>query len=184
MRSIRGDNYAFLRQAMMSGWAPINPCSCNFTISICLDRESEPELINMRHNTPLHYALCCGSMQCAMALLVAFPHLASLKCTWHRAAQQEGGDETWTTIELVSFFCSLYENKDERRHVNYFLARQVLRCLAENPQVLPFVNGPSPLQRLMQVGTDAEAATAALAQTAACWCSTQDKYLHDQQMGQ
>eukprot|EP00961_Rhodomonas_salina_P197585 2666322-Rhodomonas_salina.2 len=174
MRSIRGDNYAFLRQAMMSGWAPINPCSCNFTISFCLDRDSEPELMSMRHNTPLHYALCCGSMQCAMALLVAFPHLVSLKCSWQRGNGSTGATETWTTLELVSFFSSLYEGKDERRHSNYFLASQVLRCLAENPQVLPFVNMPSPMQRLLEIGTNAEAATTSLAQSAAVWCATHD----------
>lgn len=160
MRSIQADNYKFIRHMIMAGWSPVNPTACGFSITI--NRQGEREVWQVKRATPLHYAVCCGSLQAAAAILIAFPETASLSCKVECSSSHMPLESMWTTHDLTSFFGNLYMSLDEERHTAYKQASSVLLRLKQDPQSLPFMQHASPQERLAAAGTDALQVTSAL----------------------
>jgi len=149
MRSIQSDNYTFIRHMIIQGWKPANPRTCSFSVRINRDNV-EPELWQVREATPVHYAVCCGSLEAAAGLVVAFPELAFASCEVEAGggADSMGRRSRWTALEFASFFGSLYVGVDSGRHGAYQEASLVLLHLKEHPRRLPFMLHHTPALRL------------------------------------
>jgi hypothetical protein len=150
MRSIQADNYKFIRYMIMSGWAPTNPAGCSFPLSI--NRGFETEEWKISQATPLHYAVCSGSLQAASALLIAFPEFASMSCKVETVSARMPQTLMWTTLDLTDFFAYLYMSLDSGRHLAFRQASSVLLQLQQDPDRLPFMRASTPSERLEQAG--------------------------------
>eukprot|EP00286_Rhodomonas_abbreviata_P023815 CAMPEP_0181296250 /NCGR_PEP_ID=MMETSP1101-20121128/4597_1 /TAXON_ID=46948 /ORGANISM="Rhodomonas abbreviata, Strain Caron Lab Isolate" /LENGTH=129 /DNA_ID=CAMNT_0023401089 /DNA_START=302 /DNA_END=691 /DNA_ORIENTATION=+ len=117
----------------------------------------EPEVLRVYGATPLHYAICCGALRAASALAIAFPHLSRDKCYVDTDGSCSKNPAVWTTLDFASYFCNLYLNKDRGRHESFRQTSVILLTLQQNPSALPFLQFPTPRQRLVAAGRDAEA---------------------------
>lgn len=168
MRSIQADNYKFIRHMIMTGWTPTNPSACSFSITI--NRNGDQEIWRVSQATPLHYAVCSGSLQAATAILIAFPELAALSCKVKTAdTSRMPRESTWTSLDLTSFFGNLYMTLDRDRHLAYQQASLVLLHLKQDPMRLPFMEFPTPVGRLSAAGKNPQEVTQNL--LAAIQCS-------------
>jgi len=156
MRAIKGDNYCFLRYMLVSGWVPRNPNACNFSITIECNSPQEMEYLHVKDATPLHYAICCGSLKAVAVLIIAFPELVDLSCTIESSSEaRDTVRSQWSTLDLVSFFSNLYVNKEQSRHQAYSNLCVLILALQQTRHILPFVNLPSTRERLLAAGKDA-----------------------------
>jgi len=160
MRSIQSDNYKFIRHMIMAGWSPTNNTACGFSVNI--NRNSEREVWHVRQATPLHYAVCCGALQAASALLIAFPELAFLSCKVETSCDDFSRATSWTALDFASFFGNLYVAVEEERHLAYKQASLVLLHLKEDRSRLPFMEAETARERLADAGKDPRKMTAAM----------------------
>ncbi len=133
MRSIGADNYKFIRDIIMSGWAPTNPTGYSFSLKIHSGLGTEEWTISQA--TPLHYAVCSGSLRAAAAILIAFPDFASMSCKVETSSTRMPQRPMWTTLDLTSFFANLYMPLDSDRHLAYRLASSVILQLQQGADV-------------------------------------------------
>lgn len=152
LRSIQTDNFKFIRHMIMAGWKPTNPTACGFSITI--NKYGVQEQWQVTQATPLHYAVCCASLQAATAILIAFPALASLSCKVTSSASDFPQSSRWTTLDLTSFFGNLYKSVDQPRHKAYEQASLVLLQMALDPPCLSFMQQLTPRERLSHAGGD------------------------------
>eukprot|EP00288_Rhodomonas_lens_P019142 CAMPEP_0177716672 /NCGR_PEP_ID=MMETSP0484_2-20121128/14629_1 /TAXON_ID=354590 /ORGANISM="Rhodomonas lens, Strain RHODO" /LENGTH=292 /DNA_ID=CAMNT_0019228707 /DNA_START=13 /DNA_END=888 /DNA_ORIENTATION=- len=162
MRSIQGDNYRFLRHMIILGWSPVNPRACNFSITTKLARSSQSEVLNIREASPLHYAICCGSLLAASALLIAFPELAALKCKVKATNGNVCREGEFTALDLARYFVSLYVHGNAEKLTAYQQAHQVLLMLHASPSTFPFISHATPQARLVAAGKEPQAVAASL----------------------
>lgn len=157
MRSIQSDNYKFIRHMIIHGWTPTNPSACSFPITI--NRDGEKEMWQVSQATPLHYAVCSGSLQAAAAILIAFPELAFQTCKVVTESSRMPAETMWTTLDLTSFFGKLYMTLDRERHLAYTQASLVLLRLQQDPARVPFMQFATARERLEQAGSNPFAPT-------------------------
>jgi len=162
MRSIQGDNYRFLRHMIILGWSPVNPRACNFSITTKLARSSQSEVLSIREASPLHYAICCGSLHAASALLIAFPELAALKCKVKATNGTVSREGEFTALDLARYFVSLYVHGNAEKLAAYQQAHAVLLNLHVSPSTVPFISHPTPQARLVAAGKEPHVVAASL----------------------
>ncbi len=154
MRSIQADNYKFIRHMIITGWTPAHPTACSF--------HGQREVWQVRQATPLHYAVCCGSLQAAAALLIAFPELVDVSCKVETSSDSTQREATWTALDLTSFFGNLYMSLDQERHVAYQQASLVLLHMKQNARRFAFMQHDSAKDRLEAAGKNPQEVTAAI----------------------
>ena len=153
LRGVKANNYPFLRQMLLLGWAsPATTGMCQFSFSIQIGG-THPETFAFRGASMLHYALCCSSFEVAAALLIAQPSLVDARCFIAIGA----ADVEMSTTDLASFLCGLYGQHDTYRTIC-----AVLCAARTNPAALPFLGLPSDAERLTAAGPDGEAVVKAL----------------------
>jgi hypothetical protein len=166
LRSIQADNYKFISHMIAAGWEPTSPKSCGFVITM-LEHEQK-EVWEVTGATPLHYAICCGRLQSATALLVAFPQYAQMRCEIKRQSQSTsptlGHDQVshWSVLDLAVHFMRVFQSKNHVRAEAYEKASLVLMQLNQDKSQLPFVSLPTAGERLRAAGDCAITAMGAL----------------------
>mmetsp|Transcript_27027 Transcript_27027/g.54402 ORF Transcript_27027/g.54402 Transcript_27027/m.54402 type:complete len:269 (-) Transcript_27027:70-876(-) len=166
MSSIQADNFKFVRHMIMAGGTYSTPNQCIFSVTINrlgADRQVKEDW-HVSNANPLHYAISCGSLNAAVALLIAFPELISEKCAVRIEAEgRKAKRARWTPLSLASFFAQLYLCVDAPRHEGYSRAAAVLERLSTDPQGFPFVHHDTPRERLEASGSDMDVVLTAFA---------------------
>ncbi|EKX31147.1 hypothetical protein GUITHDRAFT_122648 [Guillardia theta CCMP2712] len=175
MRSVQSNNFPFVCHMILSGWTPnvVNPTLCHFSVTVHRTTWNQRDCLHVKNACLLHYAICCGSLQAATALLVAFPHLATLPCTVSGLHGSE--EEEWSMLELAQFFCDLYKDQKDDLYSAYKMAHMVLTCMHSDPSVLPFINNATPRERLVAGGGEATAMIGALCEAACKTCTAMEE---------
>lgn len=158
--SIQGDNYKFLRFMLTSEWSGSLPTTCNFSLAI--RRSERPEEILVSHASLLHYAICCGSLHAAAALIVAFPEQAQQSCQVEMCSGRRPWVLNWTSLDFASLLCSLYESTDQHKKTAYDQAFACLLNLHQCLQDVPFMREATPRKRLLAAGGDSNLVVHAL----------------------
>eukprot|EP00961_Rhodomonas_salina_P125041 1685021-Rhodomonas_salina.2 len=123
MSSVQSDNFKFVRHMIMSGWTYLQANDSTFSVSINrlgADRQVQEDW-HVSNASPLHFAISCGSLNAAAALLVAFPELSTTVCRVEIESELESKSTfaLWTPLELASFFADLYCAVDTPRYLAY-----------------------------------------------------------------
>mmetsp|Transcript_13024 Transcript_13024/g.26023 ORF Transcript_13024/g.26023 Transcript_13024/m.26023 type:complete len:322 (-) Transcript_13024:47-1012(-) len=164
MSSIQADTYKFVRHMIILGWSYGYPKNCAFSVTINETgrfRDTKEEWSVSQAN-PLHYAVSCGSLNAAAALIVGFPELARGFCVIEIATEGEPTcTSNWTALDLASYFAKLYSEIDQTRHESYQKASLVLLHLLHNPSRLPYLHHGTAKERLLAAGKDPRVVAAA-----------------------
>uniref|UniRef100_A0A7S0EIK4 Uncharacterized protein n=1 Tax=Hanusia phi TaxID=3032 RepID=A0A7S0EIK4_9CRYP len=155
MRSVQNNNFNFVTHMILSGWKPNleNPSLCHFSVTVHRSSWNHRDHLRIKNACLLHYAVCCGSLQAAAVLLIAFPKLATLSCIVSGETESES-DEVWSLLRLTDFFRNLYKDQKNDLHNNYNAAYMVLQSLQSNQNAFPFLNLQTMKERFQAAGSD------------------------------
>lgn len=168
MSSVQADNFKFVRHMIISGWSYsyANRSTFSVTINRLGSHRQVKEHWHVSDANPVHYAISCGSLNAAAALVIAFPELSGAVCFVQIESEQgEMTSACWTPLEFASFFAELYAAVDTPRHLAYHQAASVLNALIRNPSKFPFIHHSTPKERLLAAGIDMRVVLAAFAES-------------------
>jgi len=155
MRSVQNNNFNFVTHMILSGWKPNleNPSLCHFSVTVHRSSWNHRDHLRIKNACLLHYAVCCGSLQAAAVLLIAFPKLASLSCMVSAENENET-DEEWSMLRLTDFFRNLYKDQKNDLYNNYNAAHMVLQSLQNNQNAFPFLQLQTMKERFQAAGSE------------------------------
>mmetsp|Transcript_58829 Transcript_58829/g.138306 ORF Transcript_58829/g.138306 Transcript_58829/m.138306 type:complete len:298 (-) Transcript_58829:194-1087(-) len=162
--SIEGDNYKFLRYILTTEWASSMPTTCSFSVTV--NRSNLPEEIVVTHASLLHYAICCGSLHAAAALIVAFPEQALETCQVEIGVGEGSSVLTWTALDFAWLLCNLYKAIDPQKRTAYDQAFATLLNLHKCIPEVSFMLEETPRERLLAAGDNPRTVVKALTEAA------------------